>query len=285
MSQGLFFSSLVGNDRHDLRTIIMRNSCCLEILFNQGEFLRYVFSRQQDIVGIRRFISINLIFYTLLSTSVGYNSSRNMKFPHVFLEVKVPAESFVTNVTSVGFLVVVCMHVKGEIVDLVKGLVTNVTLVLLVSRMSQLVVLVVAFLMESFATEFTDPGLQSRMDPHMSVQGRRTIEALAALCAPMRLLLRVNDLMSAESGCLPESFATDLTDKWSRSRVDGHVTSQIVVSVEHFPTVFAGEDFALVVLGSRGRRETGSSGRGRSRDDSCSNGSRLVLCFDDFTTR
>ena len=62
----------------------------------------------------------------------------------MLLQVEIPAETLGADVAGVGFLVVVCVHVKGEVVDLVEGLVADRALVLLLRAVRQLVVLVVA---------------------------------------------------------------------------------------------------------------------------------------------
>lgn len=54
-----------------------------------------------------------------------------MQLPDVFLQVKVAAEAFATGDAGEGLLVIVCVHVKGQVVDLMEGLVAYGTLVLL----------------------------------------------------------------------------------------------------------------------------------------------------------
>lgn len=67
-----------------------------------------------------------------------------MQLPHVFLQVKVPAEAFPTGGAGEGLLVVVRVHVEGEVVHLVERLAADGTLELFLSAVCQLVVLVVA---------------------------------------------------------------------------------------------------------------------------------------------
>lgn len=67
-----------------------------------------------------------------------------MQLPNVLLQVKVATETFATGGAGEGLLVIVCVHVKGQVVDLVEGLVADRALVLLLSAVSQLVVLVVS---------------------------------------------------------------------------------------------------------------------------------------------
>lgn len=66
-----------------------------------------------------------------------------MKFADVLLEVKVPAEALAARGASKGLLVVVCVHVEGEVVDLVESLVADIALELLLPAVGQLVVFVV----------------------------------------------------------------------------------------------------------------------------------------------
>lgn len=87
-----------------------------------------------------------------------------MYFPLVFLKIKVSAEAFGTNIANEGLLVVMRMHVEGQIVDLVESFVTHVTFVGLLSCMRQSVVLVIALLMEPFAAEFANEWLIACMN-------------------------------------------------------------------------------------------------------------------------
>ena len=67
-----------------------------------------------------------------------------VQLPDVFLQVKVPAEALAARGAGEGLLVVVRVHVEGEVVDLVEGLVTDGAFVLLLPAVRQLVVLVVS---------------------------------------------------------------------------------------------------------------------------------------------
>ena len=44
-----------------------------------------------------------------------------MQFPHMFLQVKVTTETFTTYVACEWFLIIMRVHVKGQVVDLKKG--------------------------------------------------------------------------------------------------------------------------------------------------------------------
>lgn len=194
-----------------------------------------------------------------------------VQFAGVFLEVEIPAKSFATNAArkllkknvpfyllsdsiilefklTYRFLVVVRVHVEGEIVDLVEGLVADDALVGLFDAVRQFVVLVVALLVESLAAVLADERLESGVNAHVSVERRRAVERLAASRALVRLLRRVDDLVAAQRRRLPEALAADLADERTGPRVHRHVTRQIVVGVEHFAAVGARENAALVVV-------------------------------------
>lgn len=61
----------------------------------------------------------------------------------VLLEVKVPAEALAARGAGEGLLVVVSVHVEGEVVHLVESLVANIALELLLPAVGQLVVFVI----------------------------------------------------------------------------------------------------------------------------------------------
>ena len=98
-----------------------------------------------------------------------------------------------------------------------KCFVANVTLVGLFSGMSESVILVVALLMEPLATVLTHPGFVAIMDPHVGVEGGASVEGLATGHALVRLLIGVDDFVSAESGGLTETLPTNFTNKRSGS--------------------------------------------------------------------
>lgn len=66
-----------------------------------------------------------------------------MQFAYMFLQIEVPAEAFAAGRAGEGFLVVVGVHVEGQVVDLMKCLVTDIALELLLPAVSELVVLVI----------------------------------------------------------------------------------------------------------------------------------------------
>lgn len=66
-----------------------------------------------------------------------------MQLPDMFLQIKVPAETFTTSGTGKGLLVIVRVHVEGEVVDLMKCLAADGTFKLFFPTVGQLVILVV----------------------------------------------------------------------------------------------------------------------------------------------
>lgn len=66
-----------------------------------------------------------------------------MQFPYVLFQVKVPAEAFPAGPASEGLLVVVRVHVKREVIDLMEGFATDWTLVLFFATVGQFVILVI----------------------------------------------------------------------------------------------------------------------------------------------
>ena len=71
-------------------------------------------------------------------------------------------------------------------------------------------VLVVALLVETLATELALERLVPVVNPHVSVQGGAPVERLSTHLTLVRLLIGVDDLVTAEGGRLSEAFATDL---------------------------------------------------------------------------
>lgn len=155
----------------------------------------------------------------------------------MFLKIEVATESLSTARASEWLAFVVRMHVEGEVVDLVEGLVADGTPELLLLRVRQLMVLVVSLLVESLAALFAGEGFETVVDSQVSVERRRSIEGLSTRLALMWLLRCVDDLVSTEGTRLPESFIADLTDERTSPRMHRHVSRQIVVRVERFSTL------------------------------------------------
>ena len=166
----------------------------------------------------------------------------------VFLEIKIAAESLAAHAAGERLLLVVRVHVEGQVVHLVEGLVADDALVGLLAAVGQLVVLVVALLMEALAAELADERLESGVDAHVRVERRAAVERLAARVTLVRLVGRVDDLVAAQGRRLPESLAAHLADEGPRARVHRHVARQVVVSVEHFAAVGTREHAPLAAL-------------------------------------
>lgn len=79
----------------------------------------------------------------------------------MLLQVEIAAESLGTDLAYVGLRRVVRVHVEREIVGVVEGLVAYWALVPLFATVSQLVVLVVAVLVEALAAVFANERLET----------------------------------------------------------------------------------------------------------------------------
>jgi len=79
-----------------------------------------------------------------------------------------------------------------------KRFVANVAPERLLTRVREPVILVVAFLVETFAAELADVRPVPHVDPHVRVQRRAAVEGLSARTALVRLLRRVDDLVPAK---------------------------------------------------------------------------------------
>jgi len=187
-----------------------------------------------------------LLLLLLLGASI-----RIVQFPGVLLQIKVTAESFTTDAAREWLLVVMCVHVKGQVVDLMEGFVAHYTLVGLLHAVCQFMVLVVAFLMETFSAELADERFETGMDADVRVERRAAIEGLAARLTFVRFLGRVDNLMTAEGRSLSETFAAHLTDERTRTGVNRHVPCQIVMGVENFTTIRARKHAILISRDSR----------------------------------
>lgn len=87
----------------------------------------------------------------------------------MLLEVEVSAEALAADLAGEWFFVVVGVHVEGEVVDLVEGFRADGAFVSLFPAVSELVVLVIALLMEALAAVFADEGLISGVDPGVCI--------------------------------------------------------------------------------------------------------------------
>ena len=64
----------------------------------------------------------------------------------------------------------------------------------------------------------------------------------------MWLLRCVNDLMPTQSARLPETLAAYFADEWLCARMHRHVSCEVVVRVEDFPTFGTGESLIALLL-------------------------------------
>jgi len=76
--------------------------------------------------------------------------------------------------------------------------------------MGEAMVLVVAFLVKTFAAELTYKRLHPLVDSHVSVERRRPVKGLSTRATNVRLLRSVNDLVSTQRRRLPKPLITDL---------------------------------------------------------------------------
>jgi len=173
--------------------------------------------------------------------SVEHRRACVVQLPHVLLEVEVPAKALAADLAGERLLVVVRVHVEGEIVDLMECLVANVALVRLLAAVRELVILVVALLVKTLAAELTDEWLKVGVYARVGVEGGAAVEGLAAGHALVRLLGGVDDLVPAQGARLPETLAADLADERPGARVNRHMPRQIVMRVEHLAAFRAGE--------------------------------------------
>ena len=92
-----------------------------------------------------------------------------MQLPHVFFQVKVSTEAFAAETAGEWFGFVVSVHVEGEIINLMESFTACFALVLLLVAVCQLMVLIVAFLVESFTAELTNIRLVTLVYSHVCV--------------------------------------------------------------------------------------------------------------------
>lgn len=102
--------------------------------------------------------------------------------------------------------------------------------------------------MESFATVFADVRFVAGMDASVRIQCGRTIECLVADVAFMRFVGRVDDFVATQCGRLAETFAADFAYEWPGTGVNGHVSRQVVVSVEYFAAFLTREHLSFLAI-------------------------------------
>ena len=173
--------------------------------------------------------------------SEGYRRVGIMQLPHVFLEIEIATKALVAVRACIGFFIVVGVHVEGEIVYLMKSFTADVALIGLLAAVGQLVVFVVAFLMESFATTFADPRLVAIVDANVSVESGAAIERFLTVRTLVWFFCGVNYFVATQSAGLSKAFAAHFANERPSSCVYGHVTGQVIVSVEIFATLRTNE--------------------------------------------
>lgn len=90
----------------------------------------------------------------------------------MFLEIEVPAEALATYLAGERFFVIMGVHVKSEVVDLMEGLRADSAFISFFPAVGEFVILIIALLMEAFATIFANERLISGVDPGVSIQRR-----------------------------------------------------------------------------------------------------------------
>lgn len=92
-----------------------------------------------------------------------------MQLPRMLFEIKIPAEPFSTNIASKRLSFVVGVHMESQIVDLVKRFIADAAFVCLFTTMSQSMVLVISFLVKSFAAELANKWFVTSVDSGVSI--------------------------------------------------------------------------------------------------------------------
>lgn len=159
----------------------------------------------------------------------------------MLLQVEIPTKPFPTRFAGEGLLVVVRVHVKGQVVDLVERFITDDTLERLFPAVGQLVILIVSLLVETFPAVFANEGFVAVVNADVRVQGGRAVERFATGATLVRFFGSVDNLVATKGRRLAKPFPTNFADEGSRPRVDGHVSRQVVVGVEHFAALETGE--------------------------------------------
>lgn len=95
--------------------------------------------------GRRLLLSRLLVGARLPGSRAGQPQTAVVQLADVLLEIKVPAKALAARGAGERLLVVVGVHVEGQVVDLVEGLVADGAFVLLLAAVGQLMVLVVPY--------------------------------------------------------------------------------------------------------------------------------------------
>lgn len=141
--------------RDIIRTYLLDHSCTRAAELNRLTHLDHWWLICTQIVNLRenRQNYVKCFLPNAVDGRTGAQSSglggrlragRVVQLPDVLLQVKVPAEALATRGAGEGLLVVVRVHVEGEVVHLVERLAADGTLELLLAAVRQLVVFVVS---------------------------------------------------------------------------------------------------------------------------------------------
>lgn len=88
----------------------------------------------------------------------------------MLLEVEIPTESLSADRTGKWLLIVVRVHVKRQVVNLVESLITDFTFERFLSAVRQPVIFVIALLMKALAAVLADERLVVCVDARVGVQ-------------------------------------------------------------------------------------------------------------------
>lgn len=135
---------------------------------------------------------------------------------------------------------------KSKIIDLMECLVAYGTFICLLVAMRQLVILVISFLMESFAAELAYKRLVISVYTGMSIQRGTPVKRFTARLTLVRFFSGMYDLVPAKSTRLTKSFTAYLAYEWPSSCVYGHVPGKIVMRIENFTALGTCESLLLV---------------------------------------
>lgn len=105
-----------------------------------------------------------------------------------------------------------------------ESLIANVALVGLFPAVGEFVVFVVAFLMETFATELANKWFIAGMYASVCIEGRGAIESFTTGLAFVGFFGSVYDFMTTQRGRLSETFATDFAHKGTGSSMHWHMS-------------------------------------------------------------
>lgn len=191
-----------------------------------------------------------------------------VQFADMLFEVEIPAESFSTFFACKWLLVIVCVHVKCQIVHLMESFAADVALEGFLACVCQPVIFIVSFLVKSFAANIAYKWLVTSVDANVSVQRRRSVESFSANVTFVRFFFRMDDFVPAEGACLTEALTAYLTLKRARASMHRHVTRKVVMCVENFAANLAGEGLRGAVTSFAANR-TSSGARHRQRRGFC----------------